>query len=53
MTRKKFCLSLDYNGANNYLFVNDTEIHKFRAKDSQINPIQLCLENIYKDFFCR
>ena len=29
----KFCLSLHYNGANNYLFVNGTEIHKFTAKD--------------------
>ena len=23
---KKFCLSLHYDGANSYLFVNDTEI---------------------------
>ena len=30
----KFCLSLHYNGANSYLFVNGTEIHKFKAKDS-------------------
>ena len=27
----KFCLSLHYNGANSYLFVNDTEIIKFKA----------------------
>ena len=32
----KFCLSLDYNGANSYSFVNDTEIIKFKAKDSEI-----------------
>ena len=25
---KKFCLSLHYNGANSYLFVNGTDIHK-------------------------
>ena len=31
---KKFCLSLHYNGANSYLFVNGTEIYKFKAKDS-------------------
>ena len=31
---KKFCLSLHYNGDNSYLFVNGTEIHKFKAKDS-------------------
>ena len=30
----KFCLSLHYNGANGYLFVNGTEIIKFKAKDS-------------------
>ena len=28
-----FCLSLHYNGANSYLFVNGTEIVKFKAKD--------------------
>ena len=32
----KFCLSLHYNGANSYLFVNGTEIIKFKAKDSEI-----------------
>ena len=32
---KKFCLTLHYNGANSYLFVNGTEIHKFKAKDSE------------------
>ena len=30
--RKKCCLSLHYNGANSYLFVNSTEIIKFKAK---------------------
>ena len=29
----KFCLSLDYNGANSYLFTNGTEIIKFKGKD--------------------
>ena len=33
---QKFCLSLHYNGANSYLFVNGTEIHKFKAKNSEI-----------------
>ena len=32
VTIKKFCLSLHYNEANSYLFVNGTEIHKFKAK---------------------
>ena len=34
VTKKKFCLSLHYNGGNSYLFVNGTEIYKFKAKDS-------------------
>ena len=47
---KKFCLSLHYNGANSYLFVNGTEIHKFKAKDSKIVASLLCLGNISKDW---
>ena len=46
---KNFCLSLHYNGANSYLFFNGTEIHIFKAKDSEIVPSPLCLENISKD----
>ena len=40
-TTKKNYLSLHYNGANSYLFVNGTEIYKFKAKDSKIlaNPL--------------
>ena len=45
---KKFCLSLHYNGASSYLFVNGTEIHKFKAKDSGIVATLLCLGNISK-----
>ena len=45
----KFCLSLRYNGANSYLFVDGTEIYKFKAKDSKIVPNNLCLGNISKD----
>ena len=47
---KKFCLSLHYNGANSYLFVNGTEIYKFKAKDSEIVASPLCLGNILKDW---
>ena len=50
VTERKFCLSLDYNGANNYLFVNSTEIIKFKAKDSEIVATPLCLGNISEDF---
>ena len=49
-TNTKFCLSLHYNGENSYLFVNRTEIHKFKAKDSVIVATPLCLANISKDF---
>ena len=47
---KNFCLSLHCNVANSYLFVNGTEIHKFKAKDSEIVASPLCLGNISKDF---
>ena len=52
VTKKKFCLSLYYNGTNSYLFVNGTEIYKFKAKDlrSEIVAISLCLGNISKDW---
>ena len=50
VTKKKFCLSLHYNGANSYLFVNGTEIYKFKAKDSEIVATPLCLGNISKDW---
>ena len=46
----KFCLSLHYNGANSYLFVNGTEIIKFKVKDSEITAYPLCLGNISKDW---
>ena len=49
VTKKKFCLSLHYNGANSYLFVNGTEIYKFKAKDSEVVTSPLCLGNILKD----
>ena len=46
---KKICLSLHYNGANSYLFVNDAEIYKFKAKDSETVVGPICLGNISKD----
>ena len=50
VTKKKFCLSLHYNGASSCLFVNRTEIIKFKAKDSEIAASRLCLGNISKDW---
>ena len=48
--REKYCMSLHYNGANSYLFVNGTEIIKFKAKGSEIVATLLCLGNISKDW---
>ena len=42
--------SLHYNRAYSYLFVNGTEICKFKAKDSKIVASPLCLGNISKDW---
>ena len=44
----KSCLSLHYNGANSYLFVNGTEIIKFKAKDSEIVATPSRLGNFQK-----
>ena len=49
-TKKKFSLGFHYNGANSYLFVNGTEIYKFKAKDSEIFVGPICLGNISKDW---
>ena len=50
VTNKKFSLSLHYNGANSYLFVNVAEIYKFKAKDSEIVVGPVCLGSISKDW---
>ena len=46
LDKKKFCFSLHYNGGNSYLFVNVTEIYKFKTKASKILATLLCLGNI-------
>ena len=43
-------LSLHYNGAKIYSFVNSKQIHKFREKDSEIVATPLCVENASKDW---
>ena len=45
---KNFCLSLHCNKENSCLFVNGTEIYKFKAKDTEIHAYSLCLGNISK-----
>ena len=47
---KKLCLSLHYNRANSYLFVNSKEIFKFKAKKTEIVATPLWLGNILKDW---
>ena len=42
VTKKKFSLSLHYNGGNGYLFVNGIKIIKFKGKDSEIVASPLC-----------
>ena len=42
---------MHYNGANSYLFVNGYYLFiKFKAKDSEINPYELWLGNMSKDW---
>ena len=41
---------MHYNGASSYLFVNGTEIHTFKGKDSEIVVAPICLGNTSKDF---
>ena len=50
VTNKRICLSLHHNGSNSYLFVNRTEIYKFKAKNSEILVGPICLGNISKDW---
>ena len=47
---EKSCLSLHYNWANSYLFVNGTEIIEFKTKDNEIVATPLCLWNSSKDW---
>ena len=40
-----------YNEADSYLFVNDAQIIKFKAKDFEIVANPICLVNISEHFF--
>ena len=42
-------MNLHYNETNSYLFVNGTELVNFKAKDSEIVAVPLCLGNISED----
>ena len=43
-------MSLHYNGADSYLFVNSTEIIKFKEKGYNIIATPLCLGSVSKDW---
>ena len=49
--KSKSCLSLHYNGDKSYLYVNKTEIFKFKVKDN-ISWYNFYLENI-SNFFTK
>ena len=46
---KEFRLSLHYNGANSYLFINRTKIIKFTTDESKLIANTLCLGDTLKD----
>ena len=45
----KFSLSLNYSGAESYLYINKTEIYKFKAKDN-VSWNNFCLGSVSRDF---
>ena len=47
---KMFCLGLHYNDENSYLFVNDKQVTKFKAKNSELIKYPMCLGGISKDY---
>ena len=49
--RKRFVLSLHYNGNNTFLFVRATKIYQFKAKGSEIKYFTLCFGNILYTMF--
>ena len=48
--QENFYLSLHYNGAISYIFVNGVEIYKFKAKTSEINVGPLSLGQCFNRF---
>ena len=41
--RKRFALSLHYNGSNSFLFLNATKRYQFKLKDAEIKNYTLFL----------
>ena len=49
-SRKRFVLSMHYNGSNSFLFLNAVKMCQFKAKDTEIESYPLCLGNNSNDF---
>ena len=49
-SRKRFVLSMHYNGSNSFLFLNAVKMCQFKAKDTEIKSYPLCLGNNSNDF---
>ena len=48
---KTYCLSLNYNGDNSYLFVNGKQVVNFKSQNFKLdNQYPGCLGNISSDF---
>ena len=47
---KIFCLILDYNGDNSYLFANGKEVTKFKSKNSELIKYPICLGGPSKNY---
>ena len=41
---------LDYNDDNSYLYINDKEVTKFKAKNSELIKYPMCLGGLSKDY---
>ena len=48
--KTKFCLSLHFNAANSYLFVDRKKICKSKASNKNNFPSRFCLGNISNEF---
>ena len=48
---KTFCLSLHFNGDNSYLFVNDKEVNKCKAKNCELIKHSMCSGGLSLDYY--
>ena len=48
--RKRFVLSLRYNGSNSFVFVNVAKMYQFKIRDFEMKDYTLYFGNISNDF---